>query len=68
MSLNKKQSSTYIKYACGCFLYAPSIYLAYLQRGTGVKIYLQSVVYLAKKHKVLYYKHNNRRRVLSERR
>ena len=33
MSLNKKQSSTYIKYACGCFLYAPSIYLASLQKG-----------------------------------
>ena len=26
LSLNKKQSSTYNKYACGCFLYAPSIY------------------------------------------
>ena len=32
MSLNKKQSSTYIKYACGCFLYAPSIYSVYLQK------------------------------------
>ena len=32
LSLNKKQSSTYTKYACGCFLYAPSIYLAYLQK------------------------------------
>ena len=26
LSLNKKQSSTYNKYACGCFLYALSIY------------------------------------------
>ena len=33
LSLNKKQSSTYNKYACGCFLYAPSIYSAYLQKG-----------------------------------
>ena len=32
MSLNKKQSSTYNKYACGCFLYAPSIYTASLQK------------------------------------
>ena len=32
LSLNKKQSSTYNKYACGCFLYAPSIYSAYLQK------------------------------------
>ena len=33
LSLHKKQSSTYNKYACGCFLYAPSIYTAYLQKG-----------------------------------
>ena len=33
LSLYKKQSSTYNKYACGCFLYAPSIYTAYLQKG-----------------------------------
>ena len=26
LSLNKKQSSTYNKYACGCFLYAPRIF------------------------------------------
>ena len=26
LSLNKKQSSMYNKYACGCFLYAPSIF------------------------------------------
>ena len=32
LSLNKKQSSTYNKYACGCFLYAPSIYTASLQK------------------------------------
>ena len=34
LSLNKKQSSTYIKYACGCFLYAPSIYIVYFKRLT----------------------------------
>ena len=32
LSLHKKQSSAYNKYACGCFLYAPSIYTAYLQK------------------------------------
>ena len=32
LSLHKKQSSTYNKYACGCFLYAPSIYTASLQK------------------------------------
>ena len=32
MSLNKKQSSTYNKYACGCFLYAPSICSTYLSK------------------------------------
>ena len=35
LSLNKKQSSAYSKYACGCFLYAPSIYSAYLQKANG---------------------------------
>ena len=30
--LNKKQSSTYNKYACGCFLYAPSICGVYFQK------------------------------------
>ena len=34
LSLNKKQSSTYTKYACGCFLYAPSIYIVYFKRLT----------------------------------
>ena len=32
LSLHKKQSSTYIKYACGCFLYAPSICIVYFQK------------------------------------
>nr|DAX39384.1 MAG TPA: hypothetical protein [Caudoviricetes sp.] len=32
LSLNKKQSSTYNKYACGCFLYAPSICTASFQK------------------------------------
>ena len=32
LSLHKKQSSTYKKYACGCFLYAPSICTAYFQK------------------------------------
>ena len=35
LSLHKKQSSAYNKYACGCFLYAPSIYTAYLQKAYG---------------------------------
>jgi len=35
LSLHKKQSSTYNKYACGCFLCAPSIYTAYLQKAYG---------------------------------
>ena len=35
LSLNKKQSSTYKKYACGCFLYAPSIYTVYFKRLTA---------------------------------
>ena len=30
--LHKKQSSTYKKYACGCFLFAPCIYLIDLHR------------------------------------
>ena len=34
LSLNKKQSSTYYKYACGCFLYAPSICIVYFKRLT----------------------------------
>ncbi|AIW88880.1 hypothetical protein JO41_02930 [Treponema sp. OMZ 838] len=34
MSLHKKQSSTYNKYACGCFLCAPSIYTVYFKRLT----------------------------------
>ena len=34
LSLNKKQSSTYNKYACGCFLYAPSICIVYFKRLT----------------------------------
>ena len=32
LSLHKKQSSTYSKYACGCFLYAPSICIVYFKR------------------------------------
>ena len=32
MSLNKKQSSTYNKYAGGCVLYAPSICSTYLSK------------------------------------
>ena len=32
LSLCKKQSSTYKKYACGCFLHAPSICSAYFQK------------------------------------
>lgn len=32
LSLHKKQSSTYNKYACGCFLHAPSICSVYLQK------------------------------------
>ena len=32
LSLHKKQSSTYNKYACGCFLYAPSICSTYLSK------------------------------------
>ena len=39
LSLNKKQSSTYNKYACGCFLYAPSICIAYFKRLTERGIY-----------------------------
>ena len=35
LSLHKKQSSTYSKYACGCFLYAPSICLAFFQKANG---------------------------------
>ena len=35
LSLNKKQSSTYKKYACGCFLYAPSICGVYFQKAYG---------------------------------
>ena len=34
LSLNKKQSSTYNKYACGCFLCAPSICIVYFKRLT----------------------------------
>ena len=34
LSLHKKQSSTYNKYACGCFLCAPSIYTVYFKRLT----------------------------------
>ncbi len=34
LSLHKKQSSTYSKYACGCFLYAPSICIVYFKRLT----------------------------------
>ena len=43
LSLNKKQSSTYSKYACGCFLYAPSIYSAYLQKANG-RLFSKSLV------------------------
>ena len=32
LSLHKKQSSTYNKYACGCFLYAPSTCIVYFQK------------------------------------
>ena len=32
--LHKKQSSTCKKHACGCFLYAPCIYSAYLKKGS----------------------------------
>ena len=39
LSLHKKQSSTYNKYACGRFLYAPSIYTAYLQKGLDMPKY-----------------------------
>ena len=35
LSLNKKQSSTYTKYACGCFLYAPSICIVYFKKAYG---------------------------------
>lgn len=38
LSLNKKQSSTYNKYACGCFLYAPSICSTYFQKANGMAI------------------------------
>ena len=34
LSLHKKQSSTYNKYACGCFLCAPSICIVYFKRLT----------------------------------
>ena len=34
LSLHKKQSSTYSKYACGCFLCAPSICIVYFKRLT----------------------------------
>ena len=34
LSLHKKQSSTYNKYACGCFLCAPSICTVYFKRLT----------------------------------
>ena len=36
LSLNKKQSLTYQRYDCGCFLYAPSIYTVSLQKLTEV--------------------------------
>ena len=42
LSLNKKQSSAYSKYACGCFLYAPSIYSAYLQKANGKAFFEKS--------------------------
>ena len=35
LSLHKKQSSTYKKYACGCFLCASSICIVYLQKADG---------------------------------
>ena len=38
LSLHKKQSSTYSKYACGCFLYAPSICIVYFKRLTESRI------------------------------
>ena len=43
LSLHKKQSSTYNKYACGCFLCAPSIYTAYLQKGLD-RVMLSSII------------------------
>ena len=39
LSLHKKQSSTYSKYACGCFLCAPSICIVYFKRLTDKAIY-----------------------------
>ena len=39
LSLHKKQSSTYNKYACGCFLCAPSIYTVYFKRLTESMFY-----------------------------
>ena len=38
LSRHKKQSSTYSKYACGCFLYAPSICIVYFKRLTESRI------------------------------
>ena len=39
LSLNKKQSSTYNKYACGCFLCAPSICIVYFKRLTAKRLF-----------------------------
>ena len=39
LSLHKKQSSTYNKYACGCFLCAPSICIVYFKRLTESMFY-----------------------------
>ena len=39
LSLHKKQSSTYNKYACGCFLCAPSICIVYFKRLTAKRLF-----------------------------
>ena len=44
LSLCKKQSSTYNKYACGCFLHAPSICSTYLQV-EGITLYLRRRIF-----------------------